>query len=957
MNKKLKKASNYIIAVLLSIGTSLSLYSCNDDIMNEPNTPNGTNTNTTTNGKDIETISIPVDMSAGIEEQDTRVLNLKLVDRGNNYTDEFSPKLNGATSIENISFVLVKANDDKAEFIKTVYTQDVTFNYNTNPDGTKDPKRLYYTGELKFPANYDFTEGDWYIMGIMNYNGGEYNNGNKASYLTFGKSGTANTSTTIDTDERLNYSSSAVMNASDGNSINMFSMPYISQWVKLEIKTRGDGNNLKFAEIKGLQFRPQGVLLQYDFGNNIFTEIDMRRQAVVSNSLSFSGRYDLSGDKIFNAFSTRNQSSGIGIPEWVEDQATMSGYKLYKYKGDNPLRIGEAFYPWDTPMPSNNLTPTATESWKNENLVEIATDGDAHGVITIPYYKEGTQKWRFRTNNSSRKIMYIWGMPKKVQPQNAYTYFMTSIYDTNVENDNFSNSIEPFKLSNGIVDYKNYETAKKKVDDINVRIAEYEQKINEYKNAPTSETEEAKKQREKNLELYTLYKESALKNKIILEQNLKSAEDEIVKDKVPAYSPEIKAEYEKQIESYYTTLRKQAIQQVTDRTQPLVVLHQTNHRFTEADNGKVKHIQTLIQTDLMISEVAYKKVSDSEIYSFLEIYNPTTDYIDLSNYAIARLIPNSSNNPTHLSYRKADGTPTDNLQEALILPLSALDPENTDPFKVGSGWENWQGEKGQYDIRDTNMPNYPYTSPTLYPKSDRWNCLEYYPTESSKYNDMIRKNYPGKTDFYSWRFKDDDGKMYLSSGRTILLGGNSFMDKVRLSRYTTKIEWDRVDPSIKYKQGNDNFRCAIAYRDGIRNTTDSSLGEGTLDMHPGDGFVLIKKNPFNDNSWQIIDASAPIGTKNLAHDMDYNTFKDKFNNKDAFSYRRTSNIKYPNIYPFRTNVTNSWEDDINIDNQTLGVGNDPYIKGYHKKTLDWDWKRTPLDPNFYTEYKNRIPTM
>ena len=78
----------------------------------------------------------------------------------------------------------------------------------------------------------------------------------------------------------------------------------------------------------------------------------------------------------------------------------------------------------------------------------------------------------------------------------------------------------------------------------------------------------------------------------------------------------------------------------------------------------------------MLSEVIYQK-HDGKNYSLLEVYNTTVEPVDLSQYAVVRLIPSADG--SHLAFRNKEGQPVESLEHALVLPLTALKGKN-DPF-------------------------------------------------------------------------------------------------------------------------------------------------------------------------------------------------------------------------------------------------------------------------------------
>lgn len=891
--------------------------------------------------------SISISLSGDMLEDEFRAMGFSLADRGGSYTNEFKPVLRGSNSVVSVYLVLLKENDSKSLFV-----QRVLFNRSKNGENTIDPHKIFYRGEVKLPQGYSLADtGEWYVMGLANF---DYtytdNSKTQSSHARFGNSD-SQPENVVGSDSRINLASSIFGSGSLNSRISIESAPFVSQWKKikkLESAVEGSSSKLYTAEVEGLRFKPQGVLIQYDLGDNINGAKDIRRHAIVSNALAFSGKYDLSAASLYQKFLYRDQSTGIGMPEWQEDPANMSGYRLYRYKEADPLAIGEQVYPWNVPAASDALTETMG---LNPSLIEeIALDGDAHGVIRAPWYEEGSKQWRFAPSQvGTRRVTYFWGMPRKTTPNKPCTYFLASAYDRLTSTDNYINQdIEPNSLEITIAHYNIYHFAKQNVTDIDTKIQDYETQIQKYEQAPSGETPDTQAKRLRKLKETKILLSSAKANKILLEEYLADA----LKNIGGTYNKAIEDKAKEDIKAYYERLRKEAVQQVTPRTQPLVVLYQTNTNFTNDKNGKVVHAQTVLTSDLMFSELIYKQMDDGKAYTIAEIHNPTADYIDLRQYAIARLIPNGD----HLSYRRADGTATDNLNEALIMPLSVVDPEETDPFTQNRYMTTWAGDKGKYDRLEKNIQG-AYTNAELYPKHDRWNALHYYPNDPDLFEGMIRSNYPQKQDFYAYRVKDGD-LLPLGQSQTILLGGGKFLERVNLQKYTSGIDWDKLPDGLKYPTPR-LARWAFAYNDGVRQS-DGSLGEGTLDFKPGEGLVLLKKHAHG--GWQVVDTTAPIGPHGLGYSGTYATFQALFRGKTEFSFRRVDHVYFPCIFPFRTKSSSKtsgeaddWvTNDLSLGSNTMGYRNSDKSNRSYNRTLNWSWKRTPLDFT-YTAYRTNIP--
>lgn len=147
-----------------------------------------------------------------------------------------------------------------------------------------------------------------------------------------------------------------------------------------------------------------------------------------------------------------------------------------------------------------------------------------------------------------------------------------------------------------------------------------------------------------------------------------------------------------------------AMQQDNYAVQKSLVLHQTNGRFRV---GRISHIHTSIESDLLISEVA-QDVRGDKNYVAIEFTNPSFRVIDLSHYALVRLVPKSNGSTTSYEYYVSDGVSTTDIKEATILPLGLAG----DPYGITPAYANftdWSTKKPITVSRNDNLRRY-YTS-------------------------------------------------------------------------------------------------------------------------------------------------------------------------------------------------------------------------------------------------------
>lgn len=129
-----------------------------------------------------------------------------------------------------------------------------------------------------------------------------------------------------------------------------------------------------------------------------------------------------------------------------------------------------------------------------------------------------------------------------------------------------------------------------------------------------------------------------------------------------------------------------AMKQENYAVQKSLVLHQTNGQFRE---GRISHVQTTVEADLMITEVAHD-VRDGKNYTMIELTNLSYNAINIRDYALVRLVPRVEGNMTKYEFYKDATTSTPNIKEAALLPLAlAADPySRSNAYANFTDWEN-----------------------------------------------------------------------------------------------------------------------------------------------------------------------------------------------------------------------------------------------------------------------------
>ena len=820
------------------------------------------------------------------------------------------------------------------------YTLKDEFNKTTNSEVSKYPGRIPSTNTTK-------TSG-WHVMAML-----DYQESTAYSY-------TADADATNPLRNRLLYgyfqtdtysiqTSQSLDNTSalKGNDVYL-NTPCASAWMPLYItkaptQPAAPGETPTEPAVTGvnleLHFKPQGVLLQYDLTSMAAETQDLREIGIVSNVLDFKGYYDLNSASIEEAFRTKD-SKNYGLPKWVPDAPSMGGLSMhYAPSTEAPLSSGTRVFPWDMPTLSSNRTPAfenwsspGTNKWEVENAsVSSAyilghSDEKTTGRPTSYPWLNKSKLWIFIAlsgskgngyTNGSQHLFYFWGMPRTAdrmpQADKRATYLFTSSHSLMTDEDTWNAE-----------------------DDFDTAIFLKLLRL-------------AVRRSNKLAELKTDAEQAAPKDTARLNKKYR--------DTKTAYETEDRFnDYRANFPGPVFTAAKNAMQKaneylrdankmgITPRTQPLMVLHQTNRTFPE---HKVYHAQVVIRPDLMLSEVIYQK-HDGKNYSLLEVYNTTVEPVDLSQYAVVRLIPSSDG--SHLAFRNKEGQPVESLEHALVLPLTALKGK-TDPFD-GSA------------LTSLKQAGYNYDDPTKRAKPvffrEAWTAT-------------FEGLWPGK---WAYNHLVDESathpyrSFYLLKGQSILLGGSGYVNTPvtkGIAYYPALVEL--VEPEgwfktlyelLKTNYDRHYLRYAYAYADGV-NGTDGSFGAGTLDYEPGNAFALIKKT---STGWQIIDATGPVGPKHLAFAGSYSDFKTKMTdleNVQSFSLQRLDGVNYPFISPFRTKRldTSKWSDDWNIltDVNQFTPGRRFDYSGQDNVFIDWNYhtKRTPIDTQF-TTYQDARPT-
>lgn len=774
------------------------------------------------------------------------------------YEHEISPKLDWELGSKHRLYLVLVKDGDRASMHRQIITCEVVASQS-------DPQRrvLHYSGSVSVPNGYTLAQGQWYAMLIYNmdlYNTNNYSSetsGEAGALVAFGRHRRMSEQPSY-----LGTGDHALIELEHGQvSRNIYyitGVPFISQWQPLQ---RRGTEQAPLIEALGLSLRPQGALLSYEVGVDVIDAMAIRRYGVYSNALSFAGYYDLDADHLYDKFASRQD--GIGYPDWVEDRRDPNEFSLYYSAPQAALSTHTEQsrpFPWDLPSLSQaGFSATVSGNFPTKQMVEGGSCSP-----TVVFAHSAGERWRFWDTGLgayTRRSLLFWGMPRSgvAQPE---TYLWAGLY-SEIEEDQYRRA--------------NFSPQEHLGAEITGRINGYRRELSdlEARLLSSSLTEEQRQQ---------------------LRQSLEA--------KRRQYQPELD-QYQSMMDRY-GRYQRHFLGQVSPRTQPMLVLHQTSARFGQAKSkAKVSYGRTLLTSDLLLTEVHHRRDGGYN-YSAVELYNPTWHVLDLNDYALVRLGLNGD----RMSYRRADGSFTDDLASCIAggghYPLSSI--------------ESWQMVIGQPENRRLLRVT---TSDGDF-AGEAW------------YTDLLI---------------DEQGKRPLLPGQTFVLGANAYrsVDINSSWWYEMKI----LMSSLSNDRGD--WLRGMAY----------VSGHSVLELLHGEGIALLKRQ---GDRWQVIDATAPIGRQQLAFSGSYNGYLDEMDKYlgSGYSQKRLEGVNFPFLPPYRTQRTrpSEWSDDWRMTfmgTNTLGSRLSDRDAAYTPRVHYVDWlrypeysrKRTPLDPNYAAYWRNR----
>lgn len=654
----------------------LGFVGCQDQIKDEPLPNKHQSDEPITEGGDDNTGNYEyITLSIAMEDIGSEALRagFEQINRpqveGKDYSFEVSAKLNLTPGDTYQVYLVLVQDGDKT----SMHRQRLNFTVlDPKSDYAKGRKNmLYYSGNVTLPKGRSFRDGTWYAMALMHHQystiANDTQGGLNHNNVIYGRSQAAPPMANDNTSEFANVSMNSIAYSTEtdestrqGQTYYISYIPYISQWQQLTLPEHENLHQPAHRLALGLNFQPQGVLLHYDLGVNVLENTEIRRFGLYTNTLKFSGEYDLNVESLYARFEGRDKQTGFGLPEWKEDVHRQRSAKLYYQNTPELLSNGNGqTFPWDLPTISQD---GFTEMHASTYPQTITTEGSFCDVRVRGWKNEDNARWRFRNVSGGfvpRVSIFFWGMPVKERPDKPFTYLWVGAYDSqNTQNQYSNGDFNPqMRLDNK---YKEVLTHRR-------QIRQWEEQV-ELAQAQGANVTSAQAQ-----------------IKAYYEQNAK-----------PVYEA-----YSQDSTHYKTVIQPAYIKQINETTQPILVLHQTNAIFSGGRERKIHHIRTMLTSDLMITELMQKQEAGNN-YSTLELYNPTYAPINLRDYALVRLVDTGDK----MLYRKQDGSSTERLADAELFELSTLGDEvqgnlvgNVSPsILVGSPSSrgSWSIASGQY---------------------------------------------------------------------------------------------------------------------------------------------------------------------------------------------------------------------------------------------------------------------
>lgn len=269
---------------------------------------------------------------------------------------------------------------------------------------------------------------------------------------------------------------------------------------------------------------------------------------------------------------------------------------------------------------------------------------------------------------------------------------------------------------------------------------------------------------------------------------------------------------------------------------------QMGHRALKSAN--TYRLSNMLTSDLLISEVYYQYAPATTTedglahnWSIVEIYNPTASDIDLTNYAVARILTDNDGRNKYFAYSDAPHTQVQS--STAVIPLSMLTSDSrSSVFDIKSTTGQWR--KVIYGDASTKLK----AGATILLGAGSYVATQEKPSKNIElYNDLLSSN----------------------PAQAIVPASVRAIEKVALPRAGMQAD-------SAYKLGY--MQAMVAFNNArSKNATPAPRIEaGTLQLGSGQGIALVKatydiSGATPRYSYQVVDATIPVG--NASEEEEY----------------------------------------------------------------------------------------
>lgn len=354
-------------------------------------------------------------------------------------------------------------------------------------------------------------------------------------------------------------------------------------------------------------------------------------------------------------------------------------------------------------------------------------------------------------------------------------------------------------------------------------------------------------------------------------------------------------------------------------------------------SGSSYRLSNVLTSDVLISEVFYQYASESRVdqnYSIVELYNPTGTEIDLSDYALARVITDTDKkNKYFYSTFKAPRTSVDH--ETIVIPLSMMLTSNKHPaYQHQSTLGEWR--KVIYGTPSIKLK----PGQTLLIGAGSYVVTEHKPSKNIElYNELLTKS-PERA--------------------------SNQMDVFQ----TQKLFYPHAGMQIDSAVLKGYAQSMVAFNNAAAKNADPSPrnGAATLQLGGGQGVALVKAT--RDASaggsgyrYNVVDANVPVSTivEELAYQM---WLQEKLNERGIVGGIQIKGITPYSLvrskgsnFPSPTVNTAHWSLEVTENNGVKSLGTRDYVAGltpYANNYTGYAASNNPQGRPFWREVSNFV---